>query len=446
MDPTTPNATNQPLTKLHIFSLRGVQMRTFHLTWLTFFFCFFGWFGVAPLMPLIREQLHLDKSQVGNIIIASVSATILARLLVGRLCDSLGPRLTYTGLLLLGSLPVLLIGLSNSYESFLLFRFVIGIIGASFVITQFHTSMMFAPNVVGTANAVAGGWGNLGAGIANLAMPLVAAAFVSLGLVSRLDSWRPAMVIPGVLLLLMAFLYYTYTTDTPRGNFEDLRREHATKPKGTFLLALRDYRTWVLALAYGACFGIEITFDNVAAIYFVDYFHTTLVVAGVLAGIFGFMNIFARALGGIVSDKIGRSYGLTGKWYLLAGLLVLEGLGIVLFAEAATITLAVAALLLFALFLKMANGSTYSIVPFIDKRAIGSISGVVGAGGNLGAMLVGFLFKSEAISYTLAFRYIGSGVAAVGLLVLVSRLLTPRSETLALAPTPAPALPELQPL
>ena len=106
----------QPLSKLNIFSGKGIQMKTFHITWLTFFFCFFGWFGIAPLMPIVRAQLHFDKSQIGNITIASVSATILARLLVGKLCDTLGPRLSYTILLVLGAIPVMTIGLANSYE------------------------------------------------------------------------------------------------------------------------------------------------------------------------------------------------------------------------------------------------------------------------------------------------------------------------------------------
>src|SRR6185437_12809422 len=78
------------LTKLNIFSLKGVQMRTFHITWLMFFVCFFGWFGLAPLMPTIRAELHLTKGQVGNTIIASVAATIIARLIIGRLCDTWG--------------------------------------------------------------------------------------------------------------------------------------------------------------------------------------------------------------------------------------------------------------------------------------------------------------------------------------------------------------------
>ena len=417
---------NHPLNKLNIFNVKGIQMRTFHITWLTFFVCFFGWFGIAPLMPLVRETLHLTKEQVGNITVASVSATIVARLVMGRLCDTIGPRLSYTILLIIGSIPVLFIGLANSYESFLVSRLAIGIIGASFVITQYHTSVMFAPEIVGTANAVAGGWGNLGGGVTNLVMPLIATAFVGIGYITQGDSWRYAMVVPGLMLLVMAFVYYRYTADTPAGNNNDVQRQNKIGKKGTFLVALKDYRTWVLTLAYAACFGIEITVDNVAALFFVDHYNVTLIVAGALAGIFGFMNIFARALGGIFSDRIGRRYGLRGKGLLLAFFLVVEGIGIILFAKAGSLGMAVACMLFFALFLKMANGGTYAIVPFINKNAIGSVAGIVGAGGNIGAMLVAFLFKSSNISYVTAFFYIGIGVIVIGSIVLLVHIKAPK--------------------
>jgi NNP family nitrate/nitrite transporter-like MFS transporter len=74
----------------------------------------------------------------------------------------------------------------------------------------------------------------------------------------------------------------------------------------------------------------------------------------------------------------------------------------------------------------MANGGTYSIVPFVNKEAIGSVSGIVGAGGNIGAMFIGFLFKSKNITYSQAFFYIGIGVAVVGLVVLLTHLRTSR--------------------
>ncbi len=409
---------NKPLESLPIFSLNGIQMRTFHITWFTFFVCFFGWFGLAPLMPAIRADLGLTKPEVGNTIIAAVSATILARLVIGRLCDTWGPRKTYTALLVLGSLPVMLVGLAHSYTTFLLFRLAIGVIGASFVITQFHTSIMFAPKIKGTANAVAGGWGNLGGGITQLAMPLIMAAIVGFGY-TKPEAWRLAMIFPGVLMLIMAYVYFRFTKDTPNGNYEDIERTVATGEKVGFWAACADIRVWALALAYACCFGMEITFDGVAALYFFDNFKMEETQAGFWAMLFGGMNLFARALGGIVADKVGNKYGMRGKGVLLAGMLVLEGVGIMLFAQAGSLPLAVLSMITFALFLKMANGGTYAIVPFVNPKAVGVISGVVGAGGNLGGMLMAFLFKSQSISYGQAFLYIGYVVVAIGALLFL---------------------------
>lgn len=407
------------LTKLNIFSLRGVQMRTFHITWLMFFVCFFGWFGLAPLMPTIRAELHLTKGQVGNIIIASVASTIIARLVIGKLCDIWGPRKTAVRLLLVGSLPVFLVGLAHNYTTFLLFRLAIGVIGASFVITQFHTSMMFAPQIKGTANAVTGGWGNLGGGVTNMVMPLIFAAIVGFGYTSA-EAWRYAMIVPGIMMLLVAFLYFKFTKDTPEGNYDEIGFTKAKSTKTNWAV-LADWRIWALTLAYAMCFGMEITFDNVASLHFVDSFHLSQSGAGFWAGIFGFMNVFARALGGIVSDKAGSKFGMRGKGLLLAGVLLLEGCGLLMFAHAGSFASAIAFMLLFALFLKMSNGATYGIVPFVDTKNVGLVAGIVGAGGNLGGMLFGFLFKSSSITYIQAFTYIGYAVIIVSLIILVTR-------------------------
>ncbi|MCP9761736.1 NarK family nitrate/nitrite MFS transporter [Lacihabitans soyangensis] len=413
-------SSTKPLDNIRIFDLSSVQMRTFHVTWLTFFMCFFGWFGLAPLMPTIREDLGLSKSQVGNTMIAAVSATIIARLLIGRLCDTWGPRKTYTLLLLICSVPVFLVGLSHSYQTFLLFRFAIGIIGASFVVTQYHTSVMFAPNIKGTANAVAGGWGNLGGGITNMLMPVVFAAIVAAGYTNS-QAWRLAMILPGSLLLISAFLYYKFTKDTPEGNFEDIKRVAQKKDKPNTKEVLTDWRVWALTIAYSICFGMEITFDNVAALHFVDNFGIDQKNAGLIAGLFGFLNIFARALGGIFADKVGRKKGLTGKGWLLAAFIVIEGIGLVLFANSGSIGFAIISMLFFALFLKMANGATYALTPFLNSKNVGLVAGVVGAGGNIGGMAMGFLFKSENITYGEAFQYIGLLAIVAGLVVAFTK-------------------------
>ena len=405
-------------TSIELFNFRSVPMRTFHITWFTFFLCFFGWFGIAPLMPVVRDDLQLTQEQIGNIIIGSVSITIFARLFFGWLCDRAGPRIAYTVLLSASSLPIMGIGFSESYEAFLLFRLAIGITGASFVITQYHTTAMFAPNVVGTANATAAGWGNMGGGVTLMLMPLIFAAFTGAGF-AEAKAWRISMVIPGAALLVMAFVYYFFTRDTPQGNnpYPLGKPEKKTSAKTLFAVC-RDYRVWILFLAYGACFGIEITIDNIAILYFMDTFHLDLQEAGVIAGLFGMMNLFARALGGICGDRAGKKYGLKGRMFVLAIFLFLEGIGIGIFATVDTLWWAIAAMLGFALFLKMANGATYAVVPFINTRSVGIVSGVVGAGGNLGAVLAGFLFASGTYDYRDSFMIMGGAVAVVSCLAL----------------------------
>src|SRR5690606_21929274 len=324
--------------RIKLLDFRTTSMRTFHITWITFFACFFGWFGIAPLMPVVREDLGLTRAQIGNIIIASVAITIFARLLIGWMCDRIGPRITYTVLLILGSLPVMLIGLSDSYGSFLLFRLAIGVIGASFVVTQYHTSVMFAPNVVGTANATAAGWGNMGGGVTLMIMPMIFAAFVGLGYTDE-QAWRYSMVIPGIALLGMGVIYYFFTKDTPDGNLSEIKREKSRETsetpekKTSFISACKDYRAGTLFLAFAACCGVENTIHHRGTLYCVGRRRLRLEEGSIIAGLFGLVHLFARALGGIFGDKAGKRYGLRGRFTRRGILLPLERLGLMRFTS-----------------------------------------------------------------------------------------------------------------
>jgi MFS transporter, NNP family, nitrate/nitrite transporter len=82
--------------------------------------------------------------------------------------------------------------------------------------------------------------------------------------------------------------------------------------------------------------------------------------------------------------------------------------------------LAIATMLGFALFVKMSNGATYAVVPFINKKALGAVSGIVGAGGNVGAVLAGFLFKAENISYRDSLFIIGIAVTVTAFISLLT--------------------------
>ncbi|MES2742967.1 MAG: MFS transporter [Pseudomonadota bacterium] len=404
---------------IKLFTFNTPPMRAFHLTWMAFFVCFFAWFACAPLMPIIKGEFGLSLAQIANINIAAVAITILVRLIVGPMCDRFGPRKTYTGLLLLGAIPVLGVAMSQSYESFLFFRLGIGAVGASFVITQYHTSVMFAPKVVGTANAAAAGWGNTGGGAAQALMPLLVGAVLMLG-VSQSMGWRVALLVPGVLMLVMAAVYWRYTQDCPQGNYDDLRAAGIAIEGGkkggwaSFRAASANYRVWLLFVTYGACFGVEIFIHNIAAVYYVDHFGLSLKSAGLAAGSFGLLALFARALGGWLSDKAALRGSLNSRVTLLFVMMIGEGLGLLWFAHADGITFAIVAMLVFGLFTHMACGATYALVPFIDAKALGGVAGIIGAGGNVGAVLAGFLMKGMGnVQQTLS---------VLGLLVALSAL------------------------
>jgi NNP family nitrate/nitrite transporter-like MFS transporter len=111
----------------------------------------------------------------------------------------------------------------------------------------------------------------------------------------------------------------------------------------------------------------------------------TLGLAGIVASLIGMMNIFARALGGMAGDWAGARWGLEGRSRLLGLTIVFEGLLMVAFSRLTILGPATAVFLLFGLFVCMACGVTFAVAPLIRPRAVGSVSGIVGAGGNLGA-------------------------------------------------------------
>jgi NNP family nitrate/nitrite transporter-like MFS transporter len=193
-------------TNIKLLNFSSVHMRAFHFTWFAFFLCFFGWFAFPALSKWVIDDLGITKSQFVTTSQWAVGSTILVRLIIGWLCDKIGPRKAYSAILILGAIPVFLSAFVQNYEQLLLVRVFVGAIGASFVITQFHTSLMFAPNVVGTANATTAGWGNLGGGVTQQVMPLMLLGFAFF--MPEEIAWRYAMAVPSFLMVFVGISYY----------------------------------------------------------------------------------------------------------------------------------------------------------------------------------------------------------------------------------------------
>lgn len=394
-------------------------MRTFHLTWLAFFICFFGWFSHAPLVPAtIGPELGLSREQILGAFIGSVGITVFARVLIGWACDAWGPRLAYTGLLVFGAFAVGSSALATTWPTYLASRLAIGVIGASFVITQYHTTVMFAPNVVGIANATTAGWGNVGGGVTQAVMPMVAAAMLSMGFAtSELAKWRPAMLFPAVAMLVIAYLYFRYTTDCPEGNYSDLPEKRPTASQAgphPFWEACADRRVWLLFFVYAGCFGLELFVNGRAASYYQHRFGLAETSAGFIAALFGLVNVFARSLGGWFGDRFAAKSGLSGRVRWLVLTMVAEGVALLVFSRMGMLTAAVATMILFSTCVQLAEGATFSVVPFINKRALGPVAGIVGAGGNVGAVLCAQFMMQTGLPLQDCFLYFGLLAIAIG--------------------------------
>jgi NNP family nitrate/nitrite transporter-like MFS transporter len=235
-------------------------------------------------------------------------------------------------------------------------------------------------------------------------------------------------------MLITGVLYFFFTQDTPDG------RPFAPRTGAqAFWEAAGDHRVWLLFVLYGACFGVEITIDNVAALYFKDSFHLGLKSAGLLASAAGMMNLFARSLGGMLGDWAGRLWGMRGRSLSLGLVIFTEGAALTMFSHSTNLGAAAAAYLLFGLLVCMACGVTYAVVPLVQPRAIGSVSGIVGAGGNVGAVLAGFLFKAESLSESQALSILGMAVAATAFCALILRFQEVEASEVALLGDPATA-------
>lgn len=461
-------------TRLNLLSFNG-KMKILHMSWIAFFITFFVWFNHAPMLAAIAESLSLSKEQVKTLLILNVALTIPARIVIGMLTDKFGPRLVYSALLFISAFPCFMFALSTDFMQAAVSRFLLGFIGAGFVIGIRMVSEWFPAHQLGTAEGIYGGWGNFGSAGAAMLLPTLALIF------GGDDGWRYAVGLTGLISLLFSVVWYKNVRDTPKGSTYFKPKKSGgmevtsvadfyfmlimkvplyaalalltwkLSPHGVSMLSeqvswgiyaglavifaydcfgayqvnkdiftmpvpqLHQYKfkqVAVLNVLYFATFGSELAVVSMLPLFYSETFSLSPVYAGLLASMYAFMNLMSRPGGGWISDKFGRKRTLLILTAGLAAGYALMGLT----NSAWPLWLAVITTMACSFFVQAGEGAVFAAVPLIKRRLTGQIAGMTGAYGNVGAVV--YLTVLSFVSYQ-AFFFVIALTAVAGFVTLL---------------------------
>ncbi len=435
-----------------LFRFKNREIKALHLTWIAFFICFYVWFNMAPLASsMLKSVGWLTRDDIRLFAIANVALTIPARILVGMALDRFGPRRVFSILMVLMAAPTLVFAFGDSKEQLFISRLVLSSVGASFVVGIHMTALWFRPRDIGFAEGFYAGWGNFGSAAAAITLPTlaltmfggpdgwrwaVAMSGVIMGLYGvfywfaitdgptadthkkprkaaalEVSTYRDLIMLAlftvpmvGILAVLVwrvqntgfiddltawicyfaiavVILYQLYQVF--RVNLPILKKGVPQDDRYPFSSVA------ALNTTYFANFGAELAVVSMLPMFFEETWELSAAAAGLIAASFAFVNLFARPMGGLVSDRFGNR-----RFVMLAYMLgIAIGFALMgLLNSKWPLVIAVAITIACSFFVQGAEGATFGIIPSIKRRLTGQISGMAGAYGNVGAVFYLFVF------------------------------------------------------
>ncbi|MCL5960192.1 MAG: MFS transporter [Chloroflexi bacterium] len=365
------------------------------LATVAFTLCFAVWGLIAPLAPQFKEMYDLSSTEAGILVAVPVLLGSLARIPVGLLTDRYSARIVFTALLLFLLIPTLLIGFANSYPLLLFWGFWLGTAGSTFAIGVPYVAQWFPPAQQGFALGIYG-MGNIGTALSSFLAPMVSTAY----------SWPTVFWLFLPALLLMAVIFALFGREAaPPAQLE---------PIGTRLKALTRPLVWILTLFYCITFGGFVALSIYLPTFLVDTFGLMKADAGARTAGFVIVATLTRPVGGLLSDRWGGGRVLTWIFVVIAALAVVLAFG-------PEMRLATVAFLGIAASLGLGNGAVFKLVSQYYPTEVGTVTGLVGAGGGIGGffppIVMGFV-RDATGSFAIGFMLLSEFALAALILNL----------------------------
>lgn len=234
-----------------------------------------------------------------------------------------------------------------------------------------------------------------------------------------------------IIYAVLALIYVAHVFKTLQVNLPYLKTQ----------IPENDKYSWgsVAALnsTYFANFGAELAVVSMLPMFFESVFSTltngsgekimTAELAGLVAGSFAFVNLIARPLGGLLSDKLSSRKNVMLIYMLgialgFFGMAMIGKFGAVVDGEQTIVPMydgmwwlvvSVVITIACSFFVQGAEGATFAVIPMVNKKMTGQIAGMAGAYGNVGAVIYLVIFS---LVDSKTFFYIVSAGAAVSFL------------------------------
>jgi NNP family nitrate/nitrite transporter-like MFS transporter len=364
---------------------------------------FVGFAAVAlfgPTAMRFREAMDLSPTAVAFLVAMPALSGSLLRIPFAAWVDTTGGRKPFIVLLLLSLAGMA--GLAfivatrypdrltpGLYPVLLFLGLLCGCGIATFSVGIGQVSYWFPQSRQGRSLAVYAGVGNLAPGTFSLLLPF---ALQSLGLAGSYLAWLVFLAAGTALYIALGRnAWFFQLREGGLGSPEARERARGLGqelfPAGTTADALRisarAWQTWALVGIYFATFGGFVALTAWLPTYWMSFFSTTVVTAGLLTAMYSLLASVVRVVGGFAADNLqegGQNTTILALLIMLAGALIMT--------LATEFELAIPGVLLLAIGMGVSNAAVFKIVPQVVPQAVGGAAGWVGGIGAFGGFVI----------------------------------------------------------